>query len=269
MTKMKAMLKELLSSCMICVMLLSVNVYAFDNIEKGSTGDTVKELQQALINLGYLTGVADGQFGGMTEEAVKAWQSANSLDATGIVDENTYEKISTASLEYVAENAPEGMIIDEEQWKAWKVSGQCKLFPFMGAAREAGYTFTVPWGQSDSDHKTVSFVFKDGDSKRTLDNVEMYYGVTDQAIIYTGLWTDDESVFKSEDFKEACIRLMLGYNIHYDSETESPVLNLTRERAEEVVSYCLDNIEHCLVDDMRIRVLREADRDYYSFHMEY
>lgn len=263
------MKKRLLVIAATFIMLFSNQVYAFDNLEKGSTGETVKEVQEILIELGYLSGTADGQFGGLTEDAVKKYQLDNEVEANGIVDEITYEKMSASKIKYAAENAPEGMIIDEEQWEAWRPSGKCKLFPFMGAGDEAGFSFTVPSGQADQQHKTVSFIFIDGESKRTLEDVEMYYDVEDQTVYYTGLWTESEEVFMSDDFKEACIRLMLGYNIHFDSETKSAVLNLTRERAEEVVNYCLDNVEHCLVDDMRIRVLREADRSYYSFHMEY
>ncbi len=262
-------MRKLLTVCMMGIMLISINAYAFDNLEKGSAGEAVKEVQEALIDLGYLAGSADGQFGAMTEEAIKAYQSANAIEATGIVDETTYEKIKASLEEYMSENIPEGMIIDEEQWEAWKSVGNCTLMPFTRAGEEAGYSLMLPTGQGDSDHKTIDFIFKDGENSRKLENAELYYGVTDQKIVYTGIWTEDEGVFKSDDFKEACVRLMLGYNIHFDSETNSAVLNLTRERAEEIVDYCLENVEHCLVDDMRIRVLQEAERNYYSFHMEY
>lgn len=39
-------------------------------LKKGDTGDAVKELQEALIKLGYLKGTADGVFGKKTEDAV-------------------------------------------------------------------------------------------------------------------------------------------------------------------------------------------------------
>ena len=44
-------------------------------LEPGSTGDNVKKLQNRLIELGYLTGTADGVYGGATEAAVRAFQS--------------------------------------------------------------------------------------------------------------------------------------------------------------------------------------------------
>ena len=58
----------------VLVLILPLNVYAFENLEKGSAGGNVKEIQEILIDLGYLSGTADGQFGGMTEEAVKKYQ---------------------------------------------------------------------------------------------------------------------------------------------------------------------------------------------------
>jgi peptidoglycan hydrolase-like protein with peptidoglycan-binding domain len=55
--------------------------------QNGDTGDTVKEIQQKLISLGYSCGSAgaDGEFGSSTEAAVKKFQSANGLESDGIV----------------------------------------------------------------------------------------------------------------------------------------------------------------------------------------
>ncbi len=61
--------------------------------EKGSRGDSVKELQEKLISLGYLSGTADGIFGDMTEDAVKKFQKANGLVETGYVTAKMLDKI--------------------------------------------------------------------------------------------------------------------------------------------------------------------------------
>ena len=53
----------------------------------GSKGDDVKKLQQ---KLGL---VSDGSFGVVTEEAVKAWQTANGLNADGVVGVKTWRKL--------------------------------------------------------------------------------------------------------------------------------------------------------------------------------
>ena len=65
-------------------------------LKRGSTGDDVKELQKALIDLGYSCGSygADGDFGRATENAVMQFQKDNRLDDDGEAGPNTYEVIN-------------------------------------------------------------------------------------------------------------------------------------------------------------------------------
>lgn len=112
-------------------------------------------------------------------------------------------------------------------------------------------------------------MFKDGEDLKPLEDVEFYYCVENQQIVYTGLSTEFESIHKSDKFREACIRLILGYNSTYNKDTDSTTPNITRERAEEIVNFCLDNQIKCVVDDMRISVIEMPEDNYYSFHMEY
>ena len=58
-------------------------------LKKGSTGEDVKKLQQALIDLGYLSDTADGTFGAKTQDAVTLFQSVNGLDADGLAGAKT------------------------------------------------------------------------------------------------------------------------------------------------------------------------------------
>ena len=58
----------------------------YPTMQKGSKSDDVKLLQQMLIDLGYLTGAADGSFGTRTQEAVEAMQEQNGLTVTGKVN---------------------------------------------------------------------------------------------------------------------------------------------------------------------------------------
>ena len=75
----------------------------FTSIRSGDTGDSVVEIQKRLSELGYLNSSADGKFGPGTEQAVKDFQSANSLSASGVVDEGTYNKLfSSGAKKYVA-----------------------------------------------------------------------------------------------------------------------------------------------------------------------
>ena len=62
-------------------------------LKKGSSGALVKQLQEQLIKLGYLTGKADGDFGSQTEQAVKDFQLLNHLPQDGVAGPKTLEEI--------------------------------------------------------------------------------------------------------------------------------------------------------------------------------
>lgn len=64
----------------------SAETKAYETLSKGTKGEQVKVLQQALIEQGYLSGKADGDFGNMTAEAIKKAQSAFGMEATGVAD---------------------------------------------------------------------------------------------------------------------------------------------------------------------------------------
>ncbi|WP_316608385.1 peptidoglycan-binding protein [uncultured Ruminococcus sp.] len=59
----------------------------------GDYSDDIALVQARLIELGYLSGTADGEFGSATEEAVKSFQTANGLEASGIIDQDAYDLI--------------------------------------------------------------------------------------------------------------------------------------------------------------------------------
>ena len=58
------------------------NQYA--TLRRGMYGTPVQEMQQALKNQGYFTGVADGYYGEGTENAVKSFQRYNGLQVDGV-----------------------------------------------------------------------------------------------------------------------------------------------------------------------------------------
>ncbi len=68
-------------------------------LKKGCAGTDVRELQEKLVSLGFSVGSCgiDGDFGSDTQNAVKLFQNANGLEATGIYDTVTYEKLRTLS----------------------------------------------------------------------------------------------------------------------------------------------------------------------------
>ena len=63
----------------------------YPTLGRGSSGDSVKELQQALVNAGYDVGKSgvDGIYGSATESAVRKYQQANGLTVDGIAGKNT------------------------------------------------------------------------------------------------------------------------------------------------------------------------------------
>ena len=74
---------------------------------RGDKGSRVIELQMRLSALGYYAGEIDGDFGGGTERAVKAFQAANGLETDGYVGEATEALLySTAAAAAQATPAP-------------------------------------------------------------------------------------------------------------------------------------------------------------------
>ena len=72
----------------------------------GSRGDAVKSLQQKLIDLGYLSGSADGIFGESTKKAVMAFQSAKGLTADGQAGSSTLAALGGGTIAPAVTSAP-------------------------------------------------------------------------------------------------------------------------------------------------------------------
>lgn len=60
-------------------------VPAFRDLTQGIEGNDVRQLQQMLVDTGYLTGAPDGDFGISTVGAVKSWQADAGIKADGLV----------------------------------------------------------------------------------------------------------------------------------------------------------------------------------------
>ena len=85
----------------------AVYVFGSRELRNGMEGEDVKELQSLLIQKGYDLGKwgADGDFGDMTEMAVRDFQMDNSLVVDGIVGEETVAALLKAGHDNVPENA--------------------------------------------------------------------------------------------------------------------------------------------------------------------
>ena len=105
----KAFTSGAVSSDLLKEALEGINQSAIDlsdikrELTKGDTGDDVKKAQKALKDLGYDLGKfgenadgLDGKFGKVTKAAVEAFQAANNLKVTGIVDDATLEALDKA-----------------------------------------------------------------------------------------------------------------------------------------------------------------------------
>jgi len=75
-------------------------------LKKGMNGEDVRKLQQALIDLGYLSDAADGAFGSNTHNAVVMFQAVNSLSADGLAGAKTLEVLYSGHA-LSADQAPE------------------------------------------------------------------------------------------------------------------------------------------------------------------
>ena len=86
-----------------------------DTLKKGSKGEEVEEVQQWLIDLGYLNDVADGKFGKKTEAAVKAFQKTLGVKQDGRLTDEQREELQF--LYFDVTGAMEGDGLDPEELK--------------------------------------------------------------------------------------------------------------------------------------------------------
>ncbi|MBR2572232.1 MAG: peptidoglycan-binding protein [Clostridia bacterium] len=110
-------------------------------LEKGSKGDDVKALQKRLIELNYLSGTADGSFGGKTASAVSLFQTTAGLTATGIADAETQEAL-------FASDAPKAKVYQKLQYKAMSRdpdSYEGNLYKFDGKVLQVGESGNRIW----------------------------------------------------------------------------------------------------------------------------
>lgn len=68
----------------------------YSELKRGAKGAEVAKVQSRLKALGFLNGLADGDFGPATENAVKAFQEANNLDVNGIASVRDQEILFAA-----------------------------------------------------------------------------------------------------------------------------------------------------------------------------
>lgn len=65
--------------------------------QRAPTAQRITEIQQALAKTGNFTGTPDGKWGPTTVEAMKKFQAANGLNATGKLDAHSLQKLGLGS----------------------------------------------------------------------------------------------------------------------------------------------------------------------------
>ncbi|MBQ7199265.1 MAG: peptidoglycan-binding protein [Selenomonadaceae bacterium] len=118
-----------------------MNGGASNYIKPGDSGDKVKALQTSLIELGYLSGTADGIYSSATALAVKNFQSRNGLTVDGLCGSSTLNALKrSAPIQDVKSNYAEiGSVIKAGMEGPGVVDVQEKLI-------EAGYLSGSPDG---------------------------------------------------------------------------------------------------------------------------
>ena len=87
---------RVLICAVLALALLTSSALAFDGLKKGDRGNDVQMLQLRLNELGYSVGKADADYGNKTVKAVESFQSDHGLEATGAVDQATWEALRRA-----------------------------------------------------------------------------------------------------------------------------------------------------------------------------
>lgn len=132
--------------------------------KRGDKSDDVAAIQQMLIRIGYLSGNADGAFGGGTEDAVKKFQSENGLDADGIVKQSDYDKLKSLSdaapepVETISVSAADlyNAFSDNEISANDKYKG--KVVQVTGTVGSVDETWGSPWVNLDADEWGITSV---------------------------------------------------------------------------------------------------------------
>ena len=88
------------AACLICALMTVVSVATVFNAatyRKGSSGQTVRQIQTKLKNWGYYKGSVDGIYGSQTVEAVKYFQRKNGLSVDGVCGSRTLAALGISS----------------------------------------------------------------------------------------------------------------------------------------------------------------------------
>ena len=98
----------------------------------GARNQGVTLLQQALIAQGYLSGEADGSFGNGTQEAVRAFQTAQGLEADGYVRLSTIKALEPDAAKRTIDLGDSGLLV-------YGIQKLLSLYGYYGASPDCAF----------------------------------------------------------------------------------------------------------------------------------
>jgi len=102
-------------------------------VAMGEQSELVKKYQQILINLGYLDGEADGNFGNATQEAIKAFQSRNDQIVDGYLGPDTRAALDDPNA------IPYAMRIGEQSDSVKELQEYLVKYGYLSSDKATGY----------------------------------------------------------------------------------------------------------------------------------
>lgn len=143
-------------------------------LKKGDQGPSVNELQERLKELGYFTDNTTYYFGNVTEAALKDFQAAAGLSATGICDEATRKALfaDDAPVKYVDEESDSEEFVYEEMTDS-------DTFDSEYDKENSDYEYTSSDSSNDSDNSDSYFAdiednSTDSDTTEDIDTDVLY-----------------------------------------------------------------------------------------------
>lgn len=127
----------------ILIVLFSVILISFSGISTfetssipqlnpGSSGTEVKEVQQRLKNWGYYEGEVDGRYGLNTFLAMKDFQKSYGLKVSGVADEKTLMSMGLSTIVKGGVAYAQGRGVSSEQLLARAINGEARGEPYEG-----------------------------------------------------------------------------------------------------------------------------------------
>ena len=152
----------------VLVLAPSVRVQAA-SLKQGSSGTEVRQLQQNLIGLGFLTGEADGRFGSNTRKAVEAFQAEYGLPPDGSAGTSTQTALYNAVVRLQAELKNKGYAVGTADGHfGSKTKKALENYQKDRGLRVTGFTDALTWSALNSESTGI----RGGASARTAEQVK-------------------------------------------------------------------------------------------------